>query len=281
MVDGENGTILNHYTYDAFGNTTHCEEQVYNRFRYNGEQYDPVTSQYYLRARFYNPAIARFTQKDTYYGDGLNLYAYCHNNPVGYVDPSGHICQDKYQSIEYLRKTEGLTAQEALERYNLYHKANPELSVSELRDKIIGAETNQLVSEICNARATEINQARGGRTSRMGTTAVMQAFDNQSGKIVYLVSTNEPNKNIPRKLRSILNENEVYIGGKGHAEETIMKHKGNNYTIIAGGTSRNVCIDICKSLLEKDGLALGGPRYRGRQDKTPYRQFWRENETNY
>jgi len=28
--------------------------------------------------------------EDTYYGDGLNLYAYCHNNPVNFVDPSGH-----------------------------------------------------------------------------------------------------------------------------------------------------------------------------------------------
>ena len=36
------------------------------------------------RARFYNPVIARFLSEDTYYGDGLNLYAYCHNNPVGY-----------------------------------------------------------------------------------------------------------------------------------------------------------------------------------------------------
>ena len=59
-----------------------------NRFRFNGQQY-------YLRARYYNPVIARFTQEDTYRGDGLNLYAYCRNNPVCYVDPSGHIsCKD-------------------------------------------------------------------------------------------------------------------------------------------------------------------------------------------
>lgn len=34
--------------------------------------------------------IGRFTQEDTYRGDGLNLYAYCGNNPVIYYDPSGH-----------------------------------------------------------------------------------------------------------------------------------------------------------------------------------------------
>lgn len=49
-----------------------------------------MTGQYYLRARYYNPVIGRFTQEDTYRGDGLNLYAYCANNPVMYYDPSGH-----------------------------------------------------------------------------------------------------------------------------------------------------------------------------------------------
>ena len=87
----EENQIRNHYEYDAWGNTTTCEETIENRFRFNGQQYDPITQQYYLRARFYNPVIGRFTQEDTYRGDGLNLYAYCANNPVYYVDPSGYI----------------------------------------------------------------------------------------------------------------------------------------------------------------------------------------------
>ena len=82
--------VLNYYEYDAFGNTIRCEEQVHKRFRYTGEQDDILTGQYYLRARYYNPVIARFTQEDTYYGDGLNLYTYCQNNPVLYHDPTGH-----------------------------------------------------------------------------------------------------------------------------------------------------------------------------------------------
>lgn len=72
--------ILNRYEYDAWGNLTLEEERIPNRFCFNGQQLDPISQQYYLRARFYNPVLARFTQEDTYRGDGLNLYAYCKNN---------------------------------------------------------------------------------------------------------------------------------------------------------------------------------------------------------
>jgi RHS repeat-associated protein len=89
-ITNEEQEILNQYEYDAFGNVIASKEQIENRFRFCGEQYDQVTGQYYLRARYYNPVIARFTQEDTYRGDGLNLYAYCANNPVRYYDPSGN-----------------------------------------------------------------------------------------------------------------------------------------------------------------------------------------------
>ena len=93
VADSEKEETLNHYEYDAWGNLTTCEEKVHNRFKFNGQQYDPISQQYYLRARYYNPVIGRFTQEDSYNVDGLNLYAYCRNNPVYYVDPSGNICE--------------------------------------------------------------------------------------------------------------------------------------------------------------------------------------------
>ncbi|RKJ02152.1 RHS repeat-associated core domain-containing protein [bacterium D16-54] len=82
--------MQNHYQYDAFGNGICQEEGISNRIRYTGQQYDGVTGQYYLRARYYNPILGRFLQEDVYQGDRLNLYAYCGNNPVRYYDPSGY-----------------------------------------------------------------------------------------------------------------------------------------------------------------------------------------------
>ncbi len=82
--------IENSYQYDVFGNIREQQENVENVFKYAGEQLDSETQQYYLRARFYNPVIARFTQEDVYRGDGLDLYVYVVNNPLLWIDPSGY-----------------------------------------------------------------------------------------------------------------------------------------------------------------------------------------------
>jgi RHS repeat-associated protein len=74
-----------------------------NSIMYAGYQYDKETGLYYLNARMYDPAIARFLQEDTYTGDAkdplsLNLYTYCHNEPIMYWDPSGHKTQGRVLS---------------------------------------------------------------------------------------------------------------------------------------------------------------------------------------
>ena len=67
-----------------------------NPFRYRGYYYDAETGFCYLNARYYNPQWRRFiSPDDTAYLDpksvnGLNLYAYCNNDPVNYADPSGN-----------------------------------------------------------------------------------------------------------------------------------------------------------------------------------------------
>ena len=66
-----------------------------NPFRYRGYYYDAETGLYYLNSRYYDPSIGRFINADdiSYIQptdiNGLNLYAYCGNNPVMYVDPEG------------------------------------------------------------------------------------------------------------------------------------------------------------------------------------------------
>ena len=73
----------------------YAAEDVENEICYTGGIYDESTGLYYLNARHYDPQDGRFTSQDTYRGKDeeyktWNLYTYCANNPVGYIDPSGH-----------------------------------------------------------------------------------------------------------------------------------------------------------------------------------------------
>ncbi len=89
------GSTQNQYEYDIWGNPVLTIEASENAIRYAGEFLDSETGLYYLRARFYDPYLGRFTTEDSYWGEdenplSLNLYTYCVNDPVRYVDLSGH-----------------------------------------------------------------------------------------------------------------------------------------------------------------------------------------------
>lgn len=93
ILDGT-GACAAAYQYSDFGETT-VNSEFYNEIAYTGGIWDKGTGLYYLNARYYDPGDGRFLTEDTYRGNAeepgsLHLYAYCANNPVNYVDPSGH-----------------------------------------------------------------------------------------------------------------------------------------------------------------------------------------------
>ena len=102
-----NGYLVARYVYDAWGNHTVYDADGnintdanfignINPFRYRGYYYDVETGLYYLNTRYYDPFACRFINADdiSYIEpetiNGLNLYSYCLNTPVMYVDPTGH-----------------------------------------------------------------------------------------------------------------------------------------------------------------------------------------------
>ena len=101
-IYNSSGTVVGSYAYDEYGNctvtgSTNDSIAYSNHFRYRGYYYDDEMGYYYCNARYYNPEWCRWISPDSIeYLDpssinGLNLYAYCGNNPVMYSDPSGHM----------------------------------------------------------------------------------------------------------------------------------------------------------------------------------------------
>lgn len=91
--------VTDSYTFEAFGTlsaSTFDEPNgpTTNNYLYTGEQYDPNVGFYYLRARYYDQAVGRFTSRDPYESQvadpgTLHRYLYVGANPLDRVDPSG------------------------------------------------------------------------------------------------------------------------------------------------------------------------------------------------
>ena len=129
LID-ETGKIVARYVYDAWGmataidvngvkitSTTHVANL--NPFRYRSYNYDTEMKLYFLKTRYYDPEVGRFISEDgiEYLNpqiiNGINLYIYCINNPVMYVDPNGtRSWKERWQKIaNWFKSTFGAFAE--------------------------------------------------------------------------------------------------------------------------------------------------------------------------
>ena len=108
-IYSRNGVAVCEYSYDAWGNCTISGNTTIanaNPFRYRGYYYDTESGFYYLQSRYYDPVVGRFLNADNCIGmqtDGIetNLFTYCLNNYITYVDFSGNAAQPKKYSSEF------------------------------------------------------------------------------------------------------------------------------------------------------------------------------------
>jgi len=131
LVDAS-GSVVESYEYDAYGNILDVKDAsgnsianhqsaIGNRYTFQGREIDWTTGLYYFRARWYNPETGRWLSKDPIgIAGGLNLYAFCGNNPVNFVDPMGLVSLDEVSysgSTEFQSRAQGAMA-------NLYENSS-------------------------------------------------------------------------------------------------------------------------------------------------------------
>ena len=96
----ENGNTVVSYGYDAWGapigkSGTFAETLgKVQPFRYRGYVFDEETGLYYLRSRYYNAERCRFVNADALVStlqqsNKHNLFSYCGNSVISYIDPDG------------------------------------------------------------------------------------------------------------------------------------------------------------------------------------------------
>ena len=97
------GTKLVSYAYGDFGEVTETIADIdearlaakVNPFKFKGYFFDNETGFYYLKSRYYSPELGRFISADDEIGQvgntmGMNLFAYCKNNPINLSDEGGN-----------------------------------------------------------------------------------------------------------------------------------------------------------------------------------------------
>lgn len=95
LETNESGEIISYEEYHPFGTTSYQAMTIgvtaaAKRYRYTGMERDDESGLNYHNARYYIPWLGRWMNPDPIgIGDGINVYAYCRNNPVTYCDTSG------------------------------------------------------------------------------------------------------------------------------------------------------------------------------------------------
>ena len=160
-----NGNVVVEYTYDSWGKLISVTGSlastigIKNPLRYRGYYYDTETSLYYLQSRYYDPETCRFINADSLliagndYIQGTNMYAYCYNNPVMYVDPSGEMGQHWYNEVSFVAKVidigiimlttgKSLVGNKAIKEFLKVNKKKIVKNVSKTLLKYLGSESS-------------------------------------------------------------------------------------------------------------------------------------------
>jgi RHS repeat-associated protein len=93
-ITNSSAAVVQTYATDEFGSPISSGGGSSQPFGFTGERRDSENGLVYLRARYYDPVIGRFTSQDRFRGAAtspasLHRYHYASNSPINLIDPSG------------------------------------------------------------------------------------------------------------------------------------------------------------------------------------------------
>ena len=206
-------------------------------------------------------------QEDTYHGDGLNLYAYVGNNPVRYVDPSGHC---KVNGVE-----RGSSSRQILSGEEWYQYFKEQYGAENVQGSAYNWPQQELQSAVDSIHAAGYNGEPGGRFRDFGGSNPITITVNPNGTVIVSKNNGRPNIDSISKAKEIFGNDVVIVEGRGknYSGSTTMTNNGfqilSNHSEVRGiqesnirfGTSQDskqVCshysCDSCATVQRSEGV---------------------------
>jgi RHS repeat-associated protein len=189
LVD-DSGAVVNHITYDSYGNVlAQTNPAVSTRFLFTGREFDAETGLYYYRARYYDPKLGRFINKDPIrFRAGTNLYRYVGNAPQAFTDPQGKLPPEFFEAVTKLWDV----PYEVGTKLTDWAAEQLEVTINEVNTLISGegglagaaeAEANTLASALQSEAATALD------TAASEASTVFDVVANEAATAVDAVAT--------------------------------------------------------------------------------------------
>ncbi len=173
FVTDSSGAKLRSTEYDPFGNWRAANGQSNIQMLYQGQQQDPESNLYYLRARYYDTTTGRFISKDPVEGtlgntQSQNGYNYANDNPVNLSDPSGRIV--------YNNSDQTILVKEENEQVDTYSVLKPNSTYTGAQDGVIFRDG----SIYKNNTGVNINVANNG----ISNASPLDSFVDATGNVI-------------------------------------------------------------------------------------------------
>ena len=166
--------ITDSYCYAAYGKLLGSSGNTVNPFLWIGRVgyfEDAELEQYYVRARHYEPTLARWLSVDPigFAAGDRNLYRYVGNTPITVVDPSGLACPGGFS-----KRTAKMAADWTNRVVSTYVRSGLQSSYSLPRTGTWSPETGVEITRTCSFKKVCVKQmARISRGNRLVSTTIV------------------------------------------------------------------------------------------------------------